>query len=33
MLKSMSMHKNDSKGRVKSDFVTSCLAFKGSITT
>ena len=31
MLKSMSIHQRDSKGIVKSNFVTSCLAFRGSI--
>ena len=31
MLKSMSIHQRDSKGLVKSNFVTSCLAFRGSI--
>ena len=31
MLKSMSMHKNDNKGLVKFDFITSYLAFKNSI--
>ena len=33
MLKSMSIHQMDNKGIVKSDFVTSCLAFRGSIPT
>ena len=33
MLKSISMHKRDSKGTIQSDFVTSYLAFKGSIPT
>ena len=33
MLKSMSMHKRDSKGTIKSDFVTSCLTFRGLIPT
>ena len=27
----MPMHKNDSKGKLKSNFVTPCLAFKSSI--
>ena len=31
MLKSMSIHQRDSKRIVKSNFVTSCLAFRGSI--
>ena len=31
MLKSMSIYQRDSKGIVKSNFVTSCLAFWGSI--
>ena len=31
MLKSMLIQKNDNKGKVKSNFVTSCIAFKGSI--
>ena len=31
MVKSMSMHKQDSKGIVKSNFVISCLTFKGLI--
>ena len=31
MLKSMSIHKMDSKGLVKFDFITSYLAFKDSI--
>ena len=31
MLKSISIHKKDSKMIVKSNFVTSCLTFKGSI--
>ena len=31
MLKSMSMHKRDSKRTIKFDFVTSYLAFKGLI--
>ena len=30
MLKSMSIHQNDSKGTVKFNFVTTCLAFRGS---
>ena len=29
----MSIHQMDNKGIVKSDFVTSCLAFRGSIPT
>ena len=29
----MSMHQRDSKRIVKSNFVTSCLAFRGSIPT
>ena len=33
MLKLMSIHQRDSKGIVKSNFVTSCLAFRGSIPT
>ena len=33
MLKSMSIHQRNSKGIVKSNFVTSCLTFKGSIPT
>ena len=33
ILKSISMHKNDSKGIVKFDFVTLCLTFMGSIPT
>ena len=33
MLKSMSIHQNDSKGTVKPNFGTSCLAFRGSIST
>ena len=33
MLKLMSMHKRDNKGIVKSNFFTSCLAFRGSIPT
>ena len=33
MLKSISMHQRDSKGIVKSNFITSCLAFRGSIPT
>ena len=33
MLKSMSIHQRDNKGIVKSNFVTSCLAFRGSIPT
>ena len=32
MLKSMSMHKKDNKGKVKSNFVTSCSIFKGLIS-
>ena len=32
MLKSMSIHKRDSKGIAKSNFVTSCFAFRCSIT-
>ena len=31
ILKSMSIRQNDNKGVVKSNFVTSCLAFRGSI--
>ena len=31
MLKSMSIHQMDNKGIVKSNFVTSCIAFRGSI--
>ena len=31
MLKSMSIHQRDNKGTVKSNFVASCLAFRGSI--
>ena len=31
MLKSVSIHQNDRKGIVKSNFVTSCLAFRGPI--
>ena len=33
MLKSMSTHQKDSKEIVKSNFVTSCFAFRGSIKT
>ena len=33
MLKSISTHKKDGKGKVKSNFVTLYLAFKGSIPT
>ena len=33
MLKSMSIHQKDNDGIVKSNFVTSCLAFRISITT
>ena len=33
MLKSMSIHQRDSKRIVKSNFVTSCLVFKGLIST
>ena len=33
MLKSMLIHQKDGKGIVKSNFVTSCLAFRGSIPT
>ena len=33
MLKSMLIHQKDSKGMVKSNFVTSCLAFRNSIPT
>ena len=33
MLKLMSMRKKDSKGTIKSNFVTSCLAFRVSIPT
>ena len=33
MLKSMLIYQGDSKGIVKSNFVTSCLAFRGSIPT
>ena len=33
MLKSMLIHQRDSKGIVKPNFVTSCLAFRGSIPT
>ena len=31
MLESMSIHQKDSKGMVKSNFVTSCFAFRSSI--
>ena len=31
MFKSMSIYQNDNKRIVKSNFVTSCLAFRGSI--
>ena len=31
MLKSMLIHQRDSKGIIKSNFVTSCFAFRGSI--
>ena len=33
MFKSMSIHQKDSKAIVKSNFVTSCLAFRSSIPT
>ena len=33
MLKSMSIHQKDSKGTVKPNFGTSCLSFRGSIST
>ena len=33
MLKSMSIHQSNNKRIVKSNFVTLCLAFKGSILT
>ena len=33
MFKSMSIHQKDSEAIVKSNFVTSCLAFRGSIPT
>ena len=33
MLKSMSIHQKDRKGTINSNFVTSCLAFKGLIPT
>ena len=33
MVKSMSIDQNDNKGMVKSNFVTSYLPFKGSIST
>ena len=33
MLKLMSIHQRDSKGIVKSNFVTLCLVFSGSIPT
>ena len=33
MLKSISIHPEDNKGIVRSNFVTPCLAFKGSIPT
>ena len=33
MLKSMSIHQKDSKGTIKPNFGTSCLAFRGSIST
>ena len=33
MLKSMLIYQRDSKGIVKSNFVTSCLTFRGSIPT
>ena len=33
MVKSMSMHKKDNLGTVKSNFVTSCLVFGGLIPT
>ena len=33
MLKIMSMHKRDSRGMVKSNFVTLCLALRSSIPT
>ena len=33
MLKSMSIHQRDNKWIVKSNFVTSCLAFRDSIPT
>ena len=33
ILKLMSMHKKDSKGIVKSNFITSCFTFKGLILT
>ena len=33
MLKSMSIHQNNNKRIVESNFVTSCLAFRGSIPT
>ena len=33
MLKSISMHRRDDKRIVQSNFITSCLAFKGSIPT
>ena len=33
MLKSMSIHYKGSKGIVKSNFITSCFAFKSSIPT
>ena len=31
MLKSITMHKKDSKGKVKSNFVISCFDVRGSI--
>ena len=33
MLKSMSIHQRDNMGIVKSNFVKSCLDFRGSIPT
>ena len=33
MLETMLIHKMDNKGTMKSNLITSCLAFKGSILT
>ena len=33
MLKSISIHQKDNKGMVKSNFVISCLAFRGLVLT
>ena len=33
MLKSMSIHQEDGKRTIKSNFVTSCLALRGTIPT